>query len=128
MTPASLDGQLREMHGRAAYTHKTHEKMADSYVCRYRLLKTAEIALSAAATGSLLLAVFGDSHIGTIIGRRCPRFFCSSRCISKRQVWESKHNVTRRSRLSWGVREAILGLLIDMRDGRDLAEIRDEAR
>ena len=28
----TLEGQLREMYGRVAYTHKTHEKMADRYV------------------------------------------------------------------------------------------------
>lgn len=62
----SLEGQLREMYGRAAYTHKTHEKMADGYIRRYRLIKTVEIGLSALATGSLLLAVFGDSRPATI--------------------------------------------------------------
>jgi hypothetical protein len=66
--PTSLEGQLREMYGRAAYTHKTHEKMADSYVRCYRLIKTVEIWLSALAAGSLLLAVFGDSRTATIIG------------------------------------------------------------
>ena len=50
----TLQDQLREMYGRAAYTHKTHEKMADGYVTRYRVIKTIEIALSALATGSLL--------------------------------------------------------------------------
>jgi hypothetical protein len=32
---ATLEGQLREMYARAAYTHKTHEKMADRYIARY---------------------------------------------------------------------------------------------
>jgi hypothetical protein len=33
---STLDDQLREMYGRVAYTHKTHEKMADDYVRHYR--------------------------------------------------------------------------------------------
>ena len=37
--PQTVEGQLREMYGRVAYTHKTHEKMADRYVTQYRLVK-----------------------------------------------------------------------------------------
>src|ERR1700744_2848971 len=65
---ATLESQLREMYARAAYTHKTHEKMADRYIKRYKCIKTAEIVLSAVTASSLLLAVLGDSHVGTIVG------------------------------------------------------------
>ena len=50
-----LEGQLREMYGRAAYTHKTHQKMADGYVTKYKRIKLIEIVLSAATTTSLLV-------------------------------------------------------------------------
>ena len=52
----TLEGQLREMYGRVAYTHKTHEKMADGYIARYKVIKRIEIALSAVSSGSLVLA------------------------------------------------------------------------
>lgn len=71
-SPASpstaLEGQLREMYGRAAYTHKTHQKMADGYIARYKLIKLVEIALSAATTTSLLVALFGKSEVATAVG------------------------------------------------------------
>lgn len=67
----TLEGQLREMYGRVAYTHKTHGKMADGHIARYRLIKQFEIGLSALTTGSLLLAVFGDTRAATIIGAVC---------------------------------------------------------
>ena len=57
----ALEGQLREMYGRAAYTHKTHQKMADGYVTKYKRIKLIEIVLSAATTTSLLVALFGVS-------------------------------------------------------------------
>ena len=127
MTPASLEGQLREMYGRAAYTHKTHEKMADICVCRYRLLKTAEIALSAAATGSLILAVFGHSHIATIIGAMLSTVLLFFTLYFKEaSLGEQAQRHTEIASKLWSVREALLSLLIDMRDGRDHAEIRDE--
>ena len=41
-----LEGQLREMYGRAAYTHKTHQKMADGYVTKYKRIKLIEYSVS----------------------------------------------------------------------------------
>src|SRR4051794_40934904 len=63
-----LEGQLREMYGRLAYTHKTHEKMADICVARYKAIKVAEIVLSAISTSSLIYALLGDSRAATIVG------------------------------------------------------------
>ena len=63
-----LEGQLREMYGRAAYTHKTHQKMADGYVTKYKRIKLIEIVLSAATTTSLLVALLGKSEAATAVG------------------------------------------------------------
>lgn len=127
MTPGSLEGQLREMYGRAAYTHKAHEKMADGYVCRYRLLKTAEIALSAAATGSLVIAVFGDSHLSTIIGAVLSSILLFFTLYFKEaSLGEQAQRHTEVASKLWGIREALLSLLIDMRDSLDPAQIREE--
>ncbi len=123
----SLEGQLREMYGRAAYTHKTHEKMADGYIRRYRFIKTLEILLSALAAGSLLLAVFGDSRIGTIVGAVLSTVLLGFTLYFKEAALgeqAQKHTVVG-SKL-WGVREALLSLLVDMHDGREIEEIRTE--
>lgn len=123
----SLEGQLREMYGRAAYTHKTHEKMADGYICRYRLIKTVEIGLSAVTASSLLIAVFGDSKIATIIGALLSTVLLSFTLYFKEAALgeqAQKHTVVG-SKL-WGVREALLSLLVDMHDGRPLEEVRTE--
>lgn len=123
----SLEGQLREMYGRAAYTHKTHEKMADGYIRRYRFIKTLEILLSALAAGSLLLAVFGDSRVGTIVGAVLSTVLLGFTLYFKEAALgeqAQKHTVVG-SKL-WGVREALLSLLVDMHDGREIEEIRTE--
>lgn len=123
----SLEGQLREMYGRAAYTHKTHEKMADGYICRYRLIKTVEIGLSAVTASSLLIAVFGDSKTATIIGALLSSILLGLTLYFKEAALgeqAQKHTVVG-SKL-WGVREALLSLLVDMHDGRPVEEVRTE--
>ncbi len=123
----SLEGQLREMYGRAAYTHKTHEKMADGYIRHYRHIKTVEIALSAVAASSLLIAVFGDSKIATIIGAALSTIQLGLTLYFKEATLgeqAQKHTVVG-SKL-WGVREALLSLLVDMYDGRPVEEVRAE--
>lgn len=123
----SLEGQLREMYGRAAYTHKTHEKMADAYISRYRVIKAVEIWLSAFAAGSLLIAVFGDSRAGTIVGAILSTVLLGLTLYFKEASLgeqAQKHTVVA-SKL-WGVREALLSLLVDMNDGRAIDEVRRE--
>ncbi|MCA7949269.1 SLATT domain-containing protein [Burkholderia seminalis] len=122
---ATLESQLREMYARAAYTHKTHEKMADRYISRYKRIKTAEIVLSAVTTSSLLLAVLGDSHAGTVVGAALSTVLLGFALYFKEASLgeqAQKHTVVA-SKL-WGIREALLSLLVDMRDGRAVGEIR----
>lgn len=123
----SLEGQLREMYGRAAYTHKTHEKMADGYIHHYRHIKTVEIALSAVAASSLLIAVFGDSKIATIIGAVLSTIQLGLTLYFKEAtLGEQAQKHTAVGSKLWGVREALLSLLVDMHDGRPVEEVRSE--
>ena len=63
-----LEGQLRECFGRAVYSHKTHEKSADSLVKCLWIMKLVQIALSALITGSFIVRFFGFEKAATIIG------------------------------------------------------------
>jgi len=115
------------MYGRAAYTHKTHEKMADGYVRRYRCIKTAEIALSALAASSLVIAVFGDSRPGTIVGAVLSTILLGLTLYFKEaSLGEQAQKHTAVASKLWGVREALLSLLVDMQDGRPVDEVRQE--
>jgi len=111
----TLEGQLREMYGRVAYTHKTHEKMADGYIARYKVIKRIEIALSAVSSGSLVLAALGDGKSGTIVGAVLSTVLLGLLLYFKEASLgeqAQKHTVTA-SRL-WGVRERLLGVLVDL--------------
>lgn len=130
-SPASssnaLEGQLREMYGRAAYTHKTHQKMADNYVARYKRIKVAEIALSASTASSLLLTIFGDKPIGTIIGAVLSTILLGFTLYFKEaSLGEQAQLHTEVGAKLWGAREALLSLLVDLQDGRPVDEVRQE--
>ena len=122
----TLHSQLREMYGRAAYAHKAHEKMADIYVARYKRIKAFEIALSAITAGSLLIAVFGDSHAGTVVGAILSTLLLGITLYVKEGglgEQAQKHTVVA-SKL-WAQRERLLSLIVDLDDGRAVSEIRD---
>lgn len=122
---SALESQLREMYGRAAYTHKTHQKMADDYVSRYKLINVAEIALSAATASSLLLAIFGDKPAGTITGAVLSTILLGFTLYFKEaSLGEQAQKHTEVGAKLWGVREALLSLLVDMQDGRPHDEVR----
>ncbi len=126
----TLEGQLREMYGRAAYTHKTHEKMADRSIAKYKWIKTVEITLSALSAGSFILAVFGDTRSATIAGALLSTVLLGFLLYFKEAnlgEQAQKHTVTA-SKL-WGIRERLLSILVDMQrtaDGQVAAEHRDE--
>jgi hypothetical protein len=121
----TLEGQLREMYARAAYTHKTHEKMADRYIARYKRIKTAEIVLSAVTTSSLMLAVLGDSHPYTLVGAVLSTVLLGFTLYFKEaSLGEQAQKHTIVASKLWGIREALLSLLVDMNDGHSVDEIR----
>lgn len=53
-----LEGQLRECFGRVVYSHKTHEKCADILLDLHKMIKLAQIVLSALVTGGLVSSLF----------------------------------------------------------------------
>lgn len=130
-SPASpstaLEGQLREMYGRAAYTHKTHQKMADGYITRYKLIKLVEIVLSAATTTSLLVALFGKSEVATAVGAVLSAILAGCALYFKEvSLGEQAQLHTEVGAKLWGVREALLSLLVDLQDGRPVEEVRQQ--
>ncbi|AOB25193.1 SLATT domain-containing protein [Bordetella bronchiseptica] len=124
---SALEGQLREMYGRAAYTHKTHQKMADNYVTRYKRIKVAEILLSAATASSLLITIFGDEPIGTIIGAILSAILLGFTLYFKEaSLGEQAQLHTEVGAKLWGVREALLSLLVDLQEGRPVDMVRND--
>ena len=54
----ALESQIRECYGRCAYTHKTHEKMAERLHFRHKAGKWANIILSSLITGGAVSTIF----------------------------------------------------------------------
>jgi hypothetical protein len=101
--------------------------MADGYIFRYRAIKTMEISLSALTAGSLLIAGFGDSQPGTILGAVLSTILLGLTLYFKEaSLGEQAQKHTVVASTLWGVREALLSLLVDMNDGRAVEEVRRE--
>jgi len=54
----AFESQVRESYGRCAYTHKTHEKMAERLHGRHKIGKWANIVLSSLITGGAVGVIF----------------------------------------------------------------------
>ncbi len=123
-----LESQIRECFGRVAYSHKTHEKSADLYNTSLYRLKLAQIILSAITTGGIIIALFGDGNLSSIIAAIASTMLLGISIYMKsydlREI-EQAHSKTA-SEL-WDVRESYLSILIDMKSkNSDLKIIRDK--
>lgn len=63
-----LEGQLRECYGRAAYSHKTHEKCADILHNKLASIRLWQIVLSAITTCGFIYAIFDSAKLLGLIG------------------------------------------------------------
>jgi hypothetical protein len=59
----AFESQVRESYGRCAYTHKTHEKMAERLHRRHKTGKWANIILSSLIASGAVGVVFSDGSI-----------------------------------------------------------------
>ena len=112
---AILDSQIRELFGRTAYSHKTHEKCADIYLGRLRRLKLWQIVLSALTTGSLLVSLFGEGKPSTLIAAIFSAILLMLTAYSKDYdlgALAQKHSEIASD--LWNARESYLSLLTDI--------------
>jgi conflict system pore-forming effector with SLATT domain len=127
-----LESQVRELYARCAYTHKTHEKMAERASTYLWRVKWAQIILSALTTGGA---------IGVLFDKNSAFFPLATAALSISMVIVNSYvkdidpgqdaQVHRDAASDiWNVREAYLSLLTDIRDQAfslaDLRARRDE--
>lgn len=111
----ALLSQVREAFGRVAYTHKTHEKMADSLDLRAFCFDWAEIVLIAAGS---LTAVFGDGACAKILAGSLGAlalFVAVYQLKFKPSVQADVHRQT--ARKLWFIREKYTSLITDTMSG-----------
>lgn len=127
-----LESQVRELYGRCAYTHKTHEKMAERASARLHLIKWGQIILSALATGGAIGVIFDGS---SAVFPYATALLSISLLILNSYVKDldpGKMAQLHREAASdiWNIRESYLSLLTDIRDLAfaipDLRKRRDE--
>jgi len=128
----ALESQVRECYGRCAYTHKTHEKMAENCATRLRRIKLGQIVLSALTTGGAVGVIFDRNSvffpyatavlaIALLILNSYVKDIDPGQAAQKHR--EAASDI-------WNIREAYLSLLADIRDPsiqlEELRKRRDE--
>ena len=83
--------------------------------------------MSAATASSLLITIFGDKPIGTIIGAILSTILLGFTLYFKEaSLGEQAQLHTEVGAKLWGVREALLSLLVDLQEGRPVDMVRNE--
>jgi hypothetical protein len=119
-----FESQVRECYGRCAYTHKTHEKMAERFAGYQSSLKWVNIVLSALITGGAVGALFDANSpfaqysgfasyatavlaIFSLIFNSCLKEFDPGALAQRHR--ETASNI-------WNIRESYLSLITDTLD------------
>lgn len=127
-----LESQIRELYGRCAYTHKTHEKMAERASTYLWRVKWAQIILSALTTGGAIGALFDKSS--AIFPLATAALSISMVIVNSyvKDIDPGQDAQIHRDAASdiWNIREGYLSLITDIRDQafslNDLRARRDE--
>jgi len=114
----SLEAQIRECYGRVAYSHKAHEKCADIYHARLRLLKITQILLSSIVTGGLFVTIIGKNETSTIVSAITSAILLALNAYTKDydlgQLSQKHSSIAGQL---WNIRESYLSLISDIRGG-----------
>ncbi|TIL95145.1 MAG: SLATT domain-containing protein [Mesorhizobium sp.] len=127
----ALESQIRECYGRCAYTHKTHEKMAERLHSRHKRGKWANIILSALITGGAVSVIFskgsaweGYAGYATAALSILGLIFNAYLKDLDPGALAQRHRETASD--MWNVREAYLSLITDILDHTaDLGSLRE---
>lgn len=110
-----IESQIRECYGRVAYSHKTHEKCADIYHGRLRILKLTQIVLSAITTGGIIITLFGDDTTSTVIAAITSVILLAINTYTKEyDLGELAQKHTSAASDLWNMRESYMSLLTDI--------------
>jgi hypothetical protein len=114
----AFESQVRECFGRCAYTHKTHEKMADREARHLKFVKWGQIvlsALTAAGAVGILFKKDSDFFPYVTVALAVVTLILSS-YVKDLNPGETAQKHREAASDIWNVREAYLSLLTDIRD------------
>lgn len=123
----AFESQVRESFGRCAYTHKTHEKMAEGDAARLGHIKLGQIVLSGLTTVGAVGVIFDPSSAIFPYATAVLAFalFFVNGYVKDIDPGEAAQKHREAASDIWNIREAYLSLLADIRDPAiSLAELR----
>lgn len=113
-----LEDQLRDCFGRTAYSHKTHEKMADGCTTTLRRIKLWQLILALISTGTIALTFLVDGTfmkvIATLISAGTAFLAGYTKSFDPGGT-SQKHRDA--ANALWGIRESYLSLITDLSGG-----------
>lgn len=113
----SLESQVRECFGRVVYSHKTHERMADCYDTKNKIVVCGLILLSALIASGAVGIVFSDEFwikAATAIVSLLTLFLNGLTKNFDFAVLAQRHREAAAN--LWNIRENYLSLLTDIKD------------
>jgi len=122
-----LESQIRELYGRAVWSHKTQEKCADILKTRNHNMKIVQIILSALTTTGILVAVFGENDVvGILSAVLSALLFTINAYFQKYDLGEISQKHADSASDLWEIRERYLSLLTDLKcNDSDVAQVRE---
>lgn len=124
-----LEGHLRESYGRVVYSHKTHEKCADTLLSRNASIKLGQMVLSALTTAGFVSTFFSaTSGVGKAVGFSLSLALLVLNAYTKDyDLGEMAQKHRQAAADLWVIRERYLALLTDLASGgRAIAEVIEE--
>lgn len=113
-----LLAQVRELYGRAVYTHKTHEKQADICYRRYVRQRWWLVGLTAISSGTFIASLVGlelseqrASLVTSFIAVLVSGVTLASQNFKHGEDTQKHRDVAARV---WNLREAYLSLIVDL--------------
>ncbi|WP_198419660.1 SLATT domain-containing protein [Cryobacterium sp. TmT2-59] len=113
-----LLAQIREIYGRAAYTHKTHEKQADICFGLDRRQRCIKVALTAISSGAFLVSLFGVvlDRQWAALATSFIAVLVSAASLSDKtfQHGEGMQQHREAAAKFWNIRESYFSLIVDL--------------
>ena len=113
----AFDSQMRESYGRAAYSHKTQEKMADRCTAYQARLKLIQILLAAITASGVITAIFiGSIYLRYFNAAVAFLTFIANGYAKSIDPGASAQKHRQAASDIWNIREKYLSLLTDIKD------------
>jgi hypothetical protein len=116
-----LLGQVREIYGRMAYTHKTHEVQADIFEGKSRKHRVIKFILVALGSGTFIVSLAGiflDPKWASLVTSFVALLVAGASLADRtfRYGEETQQHRDTAARL-WDIRESYLSLIVDLKGG-----------